>query len=31
VAFDGMYIGVEVWGRGRAWIEFADYVLYSEG
>jgi hypothetical protein len=25
----GIYIGIEVWGRGRMWIELTDYDLYA--
>ncbi len=29
VTLAGVYLGIEVWGRGRVWIEFRDYVCYA--
>jgi len=31
VTVSGIYLGIETWGQGWAWIEFDDYRLYSTG
>lgn len=29
VKIEGVYIGHEIWGRGRIWVEFDDYRIYT--
>ena len=29
IKVEGVYLGHEVWGKGRVWAEFADYQIYS--
>jgi len=30
IKIQGVYIGTEIWGRGRTWVEFDNYRLYSK-